>query len=166
MRSFKTHRAFQSYNHPQKDKILKYIELMYAVGSDMNKIDSLPERKSASAQKAGLKVEDMQTIFEERDDAFKQLRHVYLSEYQFHNKYTNLVTWQQMLWNAQRDALKEVEDFDVGRMDKIADFIDKLEGKVSKAFSEIYGNNDIIEIAKENIRVAKSTEERLKETKK
>jgi hypothetical protein len=166
MRSFRTHKAFVAYINPQKEKILKYIEFMYAVGSEMIKIDNLQERKVAAATKAGLKTEEMQTIFEEKDEQFKKLRHEYLSSFQFHNKFQNLMTFQQLLWNAHSEADRAPEGFDVGKLDKLVDFIDKLEGKTAKLFLEIYGDNQIMEIAKEQIKASISIEEKLKQSKK
>lgn len=172
MRTFKTHKAFEEYRHPQKDKILKYLELMYSVSSDLNKIDNLSERKITAATKAGLAIGDMKTIFQEEDIAFQDLRHKYLSEYQFHNKYQNLVTYQQMLWNVQRVAMNNivgVEDDAIKKAidsrDKTIDLMEKLEGIVARLFSEIYGDGKTIEIAKEQIKQSRGPEERLKQTK-
>lgn len=169
MRSFRSHHAFESYKHPHKDKVLKYIELMYAVGSELNKIDNLDERKIAAATKAGLNVSGMQSIFGEEDKEFQDLRHKFLSEYQFNNKYQNLVTYQQMLWNMQRAAINNVvsvndEDLKkaVDSRDKITDLMEKLEGLVARLFSEIYGDGKTIDIAKENISQSMTPEDRLK----
>lgn len=161
-RSFKTFKIFQDYSHPQKDKILKYIELLYSVGSELNKIDSLQDRKLTAAKQAGLKADEMQTIFEEKDEAFAELRHHYMSFYQYHNKYANLMVFQHMLWAAQQEAMKPVEAKAWGDWDKLSDFIIKMEQVVSKLFIEIYTDQKIIDHAKEQIRTAKSVEERLK----
>lgn len=170
MRSFRDHPAFQAFDHKHKDKILLYIELMYAVGSDLNKIDNLEERKRTAASRSGLVVaisgDALQTIFAEEDDSFNALRHAFLSSYQFHNKYQNLITYQQMLWNVQHAALNEAdEDKKFQVMDKQIDLLEKLEGLVARLFSEIYGDGKTIEIAKDNIRQAMAPEERLKQTK-
>lgn len=169
MRSFSSHPAYQSYDHPHKEKILLYLELMYAVGSELNKIDNLEERKLTAAKRADLDGEVMQTIFSEEDKDFQELRHKYLSEFQFHNKYQNLITYQQMLWNVQRAAMNNMVTSDddavrkfVDSRDKTTDLMEKLEGLCARLFSEIYGDGKTIEIAKENIRQAMSPEERMK----
>lgn len=172
MRSFRTHPAFIAYKHAHKDKILKYLEMMYAVDSELNRIDNLGERKQTAATRAGLKAEEMQTIFQEEDKDFQDLRHKFLSEFQFHNKYQNLITYQQMLWNMQRAAINNVESTDdeglkkaVDSRDKITDLMEKLEGLVARLFSEIYGDGKTIEVAKEQMKAAMAPEERLKQTK-
>jgi hypothetical protein len=161
MKTFKNHKAFQSYNHPQKDKVLKYLEAMYSVGSDLNKIDNLQDRKNTAASKAGLKLDDMTTIFEEKDEAFKNLRHIFLSEFQFNNKYTNLTTFQQMLWNIQKDAII-IEGKDLLNVERSVDLMEKLEKVVTRLFGEIYGSKELIDVAMENIKGSQSVEERLK----
>lgn len=165
MRTFRAHPAFQEYIHPHKEKILKYMELMYGIGSELNRIDNLQERKIAACNKAGLEIPDMQTILDEKDEEFQALRHVYLSHYQFHNKFQSLMTFQQLLWNAHKESMTPGNDFEVAKLDKLVDFIDKLEGKCARLFSEIYGSNEIIDIAKEEIKKTRSPEEKLKELK-
>lgn len=163
MKTFKSHSAFQAYNHPQKDKILKYLEAMYAVGSELNKIDNLNDRMHEAAKRSGLKIEDMTLIFEEKDEAFKNLRHSFLSEFQFHEKYANLQTFLIMMWNLRRESAT----IDKGEkmlidMDRTVDLLEKLEQKTSRLFVEIYGTNEIIDVAKENIRTSQTVEQRLK----
>lgn len=172
MRSFRDHPTFQAFEHKHKDKILLYIEMMYAVGSDLNKIDNLDERKRTAASRSGLVVaisgDALQTIFAEEDEAFNALRHTFLSEFQFYNKYQNLITYQQMLWNVHKTTslrYDKVDEDDLKKWDKSIDLMEKLEGLVARLFSEIYGDGKTIEIAKDNIRQAMAPEERLKQTK-
>lgn len=163
MKTFKQHRAFVEYSHPQKDKILKYVEFMYSVNSELNGIANLQERKETALKQAGLKIEDMKNILEEKDEAFKSLRHKFLSEFQFHNDYQNLITFQQMLWNVQRDALA---NFDVLKYDKAVDVMLKLSDQCALHFQKIYGDSQIIDIAKDQIKQNRSLEEKLKDQKK
>lgn len=172
MRSFKDHPAFQAFEHSHKEKILMYIEMMYAVGSDLNKIDNLEERKRTAASRSGLVVaisgDALQTIFNEEDDAFNALRHSFLSDFQFHNKYQNLMTYQQMKWNVHKSLslrYDKVDEDDLKKWDKSIDLLEKLEGLCARLFSEIYGDGKTIDIAKEQMRAAMGPEERLKQTK-
>lgn len=171
MRSFRDHPAFKVYEqHPHKEQILAYIEMMYSVGSDLNKIDNLLERKQTAAKRSGLAAaissEALEALFNDEDVSLNKLRHEFLSSYQFHNKYQNLITYQQMLWNVQHAALNETDqDKKFQVMDKQIDLLEKLEGLVARLFSEIYGDGKTIDIAKDQMKAAMGPEERLKQTK-
>lgn len=131
----------------------KYIELLCSKDSPLNKIENFEERQKAAAQKVGIK--DPEALW--GTDMFKEAVHEFMSK-QSNNKYQNLFTSQVMLWNTQRLALNPYEGTDEEKLakgvvlrEKISDLTEKLEERISKLLLEVYKEERIIAIAKEQI---------------
>jgi len=138
-----------------------FLDLMFNVKSELNKEQSFEDRMNEAIMLSGLDVNaPMKGMLEHI--------HYYLSFYQYNNKYQLLVGKQIMFWNIQKQALVDVgEDVtkDLGKMDKLSDLGDKLLESIEQLYREIYSEDQVIENAKDQVKIAMSPERRLRNRK-
>jgi hypothetical protein len=108
-----------------------------------------------------------------KDPQVRGLIHYYLSYYQNNGKFQLLFNYMLTQWNVSKLFLEEWVEADVESitkkvtmMDKMTDLSSKLNEKIEVLFSEIYGDDEVIGIAKDQIvQTAMSPERRLRKKK-
>lgn len=158
--SFATTAIAKAYTHPDKEKVIGYIELMNAKDSMLNKIENLEERKKAAMTLAGL-----QTIPDSSE--FKELVVYYLNYFQHHNKYSLLRTREEMLAEALADMSQTLDSQDEdtrlknwklkGDLDVLCE---RLIVGIEQLYRDIYG--ELVDVAKEQMKMGLSPEQRLR----
>lgn len=152
------------YSHPEKDKVIRYIELMNSKSSELNKIENIEERKKTACEQAGLKMAP-------EDEGYKKLVVYYLNYFQHNNKYSLLRTREEMLIEAlvslsepllpSKDEDKRLKNVKLkGDLDLLCE---RLVNGIESLYKEIYA--ELSEVAKEEMRVSLSPEQRLKNKK-
>lgn len=153
---------------------MKFQDTPYAQGKAIAKVEfaevfctskqTIFENRVAEASKSGATLEDPEV---------RELIHAYLSFYRYHAKYQMLLMYQLTLWKSQKVVLDadfgtdaESQTKAVALLDKMTDLTWKLQGKVSGLLSEIYGANEVQEIAQEQIVKVMSPEARMKRKRK
>jgi predicted transcriptional regulator with HTH domain len=167
---FRESEIVRDFNHPDKEKILKYIETMYSEKSDVNEITDLEARKKESCRRAGIDPESElgQTLIYLKDDSVGDLIFDFLSG---HNsaKYSQLCADQQLLWEMQRELLKPIDGDNLDDRLKAVEYKDKISvrcngllSRINKGYSEVYKYEDEIRMAVRTIHDMLSYEQRLK----
>lgn len=153
------------YGSKQDPNLVRFVELLCSPDSELRESANFEERLAGCCKATGLE----QTIFSQ--EKTKEVIYHYMSFYLYSNKHQVLLSSQIQFWNINKLALRNIEfaEADDGSKeltlhDKITDLLTKLESKISKLISEIYGAEEIGGIAKEQIKkVGRSLEQRLKE---
>jgi|JI10StandDraft_1071094.scaffolds.fasta_scaffold103704_3 hypothetical protein len=157
MIKFLSSKIVQAFPHKDKTQILKYIPLIYGVGSTLNKIEDLTERKKIAAEQCEIEVpentEDLRKVIIE----FLRLQH--------HNKFALLISKEELLiecLDVLREPLVNSKDDDK-RLKNV-----KLKGDVNALCDKLVVETDLLRIdifteehAEESKKVI-SIEERLK----
>lgn len=163
----------KKFKHKDKAKIITYIEAMYNRKSPLNKIQELENRKQAACEKAKLNPNEDWVIkmmnFE--DESISELVFVYLGIFQNSNRYHKLMSDQQLYWSMMKLIFKPFDEDTLSDEDKaeqkmklrnsISDQADKLLTKIEYSYSQIYGTNDVIEMAEMHVRKLLTPELRL-----
>lgn len=151
MVKFSDFKECREFRHPDKAKIIKYIELLYHKDSELNGIQNLMDRKMEACKNAKLNpsAEDIQNIMDMRDESVNFLIFLYLSQFQSSNEFHQLCMDQQLLWNIQQLLAMPVtsvdEDEIMKKYEKRTDLSKKateLITKINKGISEIYTSDD------------------------
>jgi hypothetical protein len=98
MIKFLTGKVVQNFSHKDKTQILKYIPLIYGVGSTLNKIEDLTERKKIAAEQCGIDVPENTEELRKVIIEFLRLQH--------HNKFALLISKEELLIECL-DVLRE-----------------------------------------------------------
>lgn len=150
----------------QEDHI-KFVELLCDYRSDLNKEKNFDERLDEAATISGVGEDPL------NNEEIKKIIHNYLSFYQYHNKFSLLFNYQVTLWRISKLFLNEVDSPDaetltktINFLDKMTDLSSKLEQRIENLYSEIYGDDKVIAIAKDQIKKNLTPEQRLKNKRK
>lgn len=167
---FRESEIVRDFNHPDKEKILKYIETMYSEKSDINEITDLGARKKESCRRAGIDSESElgQTLIYLEDDLINDLIFHFLSG-QNSSRYSQLCADQQLLWEMQREILKPIDGDDLDARLKAVEYKDKISvrcnsllARINQGYSEVYKHEDETQVAVRTIHDMLSYEQRLK----
>ena len=149
----------------------KWEESEYAKGKDTDKV-RFAEIFCTSRKTdfdARLKEAEYKTGQRLDDPEVRELIHLYLSFFRYNQKYQMLLTYQLTMWRVSRLILdaelgEDVENQtkSINLMDKMTDLTWKLSTKVQGLLSEIYGEDQVQDIATEQIVKAISPEQRMK----
>ena len=175
VRAFKDSEICKAFTHQDKAKIIEYIEILYNQKSVLNTIENLGDRKIEACLKVGLNPEDpdvIDNIMNFKDEEISSLIFHYLSFYQNNNRFHKLCSDQQLFWNMQRLMYmvldNDLDDQHVESKMKLRANIskesDELMSRIDRLYSEIYGTNDVIQMAELNIRKLLTPEQRLRHT--
>lgn len=152
MKKFSDFPVVKEYKHPEKTRILKYIELMFNKSSDLIKIENFDERIKAACSKAGIKPEDHQNLITlKKDSQEANLVFIYLSHHQNNNKFHNLIADQVLLWRMQR-IMMESDKSEIDQSLKWSKEVEALSNRIDTRMSEIYGAPAVMEVASTEIR--------------
>jgi len=166
MKKFSDFPVVKEYQHKEKPKILKYIELMYSKGSDLVKVEDMDERKKLACIKAGIKPDDHQDLVNlTKESAESNLVFIYLSYFQNNNKFHNLIASQQLLWRIHK-IMMTADDSNIDQAIKLGKESDSLCNRIDQLMSEIYGAQEVKEVAATEVRkivLTKTPEQRIKE---
>lgn len=172
-KSFSEFEVCKKFKHKDKNKILLFIESLYNRKSPLNKIQDLGERKLAACEKAKLNPAEpwVIEIMELKNEVVSDLIEAYLGLYQNSNKYHKLISDQQLFLSMMRLISKpfdeetladeELAEKKMKLRSSISDQADKLLIKIEHSLSEIYGSNEVIEMAEMHIRKLLTPEMRL-----
>lgn len=161
----------QRFVSKDKNKILSYIERLYAKESPLNNIQNLSERKREAAQQAKLNLKDPEVIeiMDLQNDAVNKLIFAYLSSYQNSNSFHKLCSDQQLFWDIQSILMSPISTDDEDQlMEKykkrgaLSETSDDLLRRINRLYSEIYATEDVQEMAFTSIRQMLRPEERIK----
>ena len=154
----------QEYQHKDKSKLIKYIEILYSKSSELNKIDNLNDRKREACKRSGLVYDEgADYITLKKDSKMAHLVYCYLSYFCQSNKFHNLIANQQLFWRMQNIMMADDQDLDEAI--KMSEKSEQLLSRIHRQLSEIFGSSDIIEIAEMEVRkefTMRSPEDRVK----
>lgn len=136
---------------------VRFVELL--CGSELTKERNFERRLELAIKKSEVPADIL--LKEET----QELIHSYLSFYQHNGKYQQLFSKQIQSWRMHRLLLEDFQADDIGQREKMNDLCDKFDAQIEKLFNEIYGADPLIDIAKREIRKARSPEARLREKK-
>lgn len=146
---------------------VKFVELLCNYRAPGNKQTNFQERLEDAATMCEMDVNALD------DGGIRELIHAYLSYYQYHSKYQLLLNYQITQWRIGKLFLEGIEEGDaegltkeITLMDKMTDLSWKLNQKIENLYSEIYGESEIIDIARDQVKKALSPEQRMKNRKK
>lgn len=166
MNKFSELPVVREYQHKDKSKLIKYIEILYSKTSELNKVDDLSDRKKEACKRSGLTYdEEADYITLKKDSPVAHLIYCYLSYFCHSNKFHNLVANQQLFWRMQNIMMTNDEDLDQAL--KMSKESEALLSRIQRQLSELYGSNDMIELAEMEIRkevVMRSPEDRVKKS--
>lgn len=148
----------------------KWEESEFAKGKDPNKVQFAEvfctSRKTDFESR--LKEAEYKTGQRLDDPEVRELIHLYLSFFRYNQKYQMLLTYQLTMWKVSKLILDaelgddvENQTKSITLMDKMTDLTWKLSSKVQGLMSEIYGENQVQDIATEQIVKAQSPEQRM-----
>lgn len=147
MKKFSDFPVVKEFQHKDKAKVLKYIELMFNKSSNLIKIENMDERIRVACGKAGIKPEDhVNLISLKKDSQEAHLVFVYLSHYQNNNKFHNLLAAQLLLWRMQR-MMMETDASDMEQALKWSKESEGLSNRIDNMMSELYGAPTVVEMA-------------------
>lgn len=162
----------QRFVNKDKAKIISYIELLYSKESTINSIQNLSERKREACKLSKLNPVDQEviSIMDLKHEEVNKLIFAYLSVYQSSNSYHKLCSDQQLFWDIQRILMSpagtEDEDTLMAKYKKrgeLSSTSDELLKRINRLYSEIYTQEDAIDLAVTNIRQMLRPEDRIKQ---
>jgi hypothetical protein len=162
----------KEFEHKDKDKIIRYIELMYSKESKLNEIQNLSERKIQACKLAKLdyNLKGVKEIINLQNEPVRGLIVYFLSFYQNNNAVTQLMVDQQLLWSIHNSLLKPLEvkdDEDIDALIKKRSQMslagEELTKRVNRQYTEIYASQEAKEAAYQMIAQMKRPEDRVKE---
>jgi len=162
--TFKDTDIFKKYKHPNKEKVLKYVEFMNDKNSTYIRIENIEERKKACQHASGLDI-----VPEDKD--YKDLVVYYLSYWQHHNKFSLLRTREDLLIETLKnmnEPIDEKSDEDQRLKNvKLKLDLDILANRLIEGIEELYNSiyGDFKKEGEEHIKQALSPEQRLKNKK-
>lgn len=161
-KNFVEYEAVSNFKHKNKAAILEYISLMYDKKSKLNKIENLEERKLKACSQAKLdsKEEWVIEMMAMKVQEINYLVFIYMGYYQNSNKLHKLLSDQQLFWDMQMKVMDPATPMKE-RME-MSKASDKLLPMIDKGLSEIFGSDDVVNAAEEEIRKIQSLETRLK----
>ncbi len=166
MNKFSELPVVREYSHKDKSKLIKYIEIMYSKTSELNKIDNLTDRKKEACKRSGLMYDEAADyITLKKDSPVANLVFQYLSYFCHSNKFHNLVANQQLFWRMQTIMMTNDEDLD--QSIKMSKESEALLSRIQRQLSELYGANELVELAEMEIRkevVMRSPESRVQKS--
>lgn len=143
MKPFPSTDIAKSFRHPDRDAILKYVDLVCAKTSDLNTIENWEERHKAALAKSKWSGTEDKKLLEQVDE----LIFYYLSYYQGNNEFALLLSREQLfsqMLEAMRDPLAQTTDEgkylkNIEIKGKIDDLLDSLLVRIKAQRSAIYG---------------------------
>lgn len=168
---FKGTEIVKNFKHKFRDKILKYIDAMYSMKSELNKIDSWEERHNQACIKANIssKEDVMIEILNLKNADVNNLIFAYHTTLH-NNKYQLLCSKQQLFWQIQRRLVAEIDPMlDEDELDRVSKLrlslsnrCDELVISIERLKSEIFIVKNVEEMADQKIRQLLTPESRLK----
>lgn len=148
----------KSFSHPEKAKIIRFIELMYGKESILHKITNLEDRQAEALKRSALSEAPS-------SDEFKKLWFDYLSFFEHNNRYTWLIIREELLYNSLNKLRGTFEDSkeEIAVKDSLDKLCERLIDGIEKGYRDVYGEMADYAEGKIKAKVAKSVEERLKE---
>lgn len=162
--------SIDSFTHKDKDKILKYIALLYDERSELNQIMDINERKIKACTDAGLDSNSKtgQELINLSNEKINQVVFYHLSRNN-HNKYVQLCADQHLFWEMQMEILKPIEATEKDERLKEVEYKDKISvrsgallQRVNQLYNEIYKGDAETQIAVKTIHDMATYEQRLK----
>lgn len=101
-------------------KVEQYIALVYSEESELNRIQSLEEKKTVACKKVGLDIKDdfTKSLMLMKDEDCNNLIYDHLRNTQS-NEFFNLISDQQLLWEIMQKKMKPLNDDDKEDDDKV-----------------------------------------------
>jgi len=168
MNKFSDLQVVREYQHKDKSKLIKYIEILYSKTSELNKIDNLTERKKEACKRSGIAYdEDADYITLKKDSTISHLIYCYLSYFCHSNKHHSLMANQQLFWRMQRVIMEFIDGGNLDEAIKMSEKSEALLSRIQRQLSELYGSSDLIEMAETEMRkgiIMRSPEERVRKT--
>jgi hypothetical protein len=173
-KSFKDFDVWKNFKRKDKEKLLRFIEGVYSVDSDLNSIEDFGVRVNTAIIHAGLdpKDKEVQRVIDRKDEEMEELVFHYLSYYQNSNAFQQLINDQLQFWNIQKMLAKPVqledednEDELVARYKKrgdLSELSDGLRKRINVLKAEIFKSEKTQEIAGKFIRQVLRPEQRIK----
>lgn len=151
MKKFSELPFVNEFQSKDKKNILKYVEAMYDKDSKLNHIENLDERKQEACRVSGLNFEDHPDLINlTKDSPEATLVFMFLSYFQNNNKYHNLQANIQLFWRMQKEMMEAGDDME--KAVKWSKETEQLLNRIDRQMSEIYGSNDVVNIANHEIR--------------
>ncbi len=148
---FSDFEACKNFVNKDKNKIIRYIEILYSKDSPLNSIQNLLERKREACKQAKLNPVDQESIniMDMKNKDVNNLVFTYLSLYQNNNLFTQLCQDQQLVWNIQQLLLSVPDISDEDKLGDIykkrsalSDTSDGIIKRINRLYGEIYSSDE------------------------
>lgn len=164
MKLFSTTDIARQFKHPDRDAILKYVDLLCSKTSELNTIENLEERKKAALTKSKWTGTEDKKVLEQ----VSELIFHYLSYYQGNNEFSLLLSREELfvqMLGAMREPLEQTSDEgkylkNIEIKGKIDDLLDSLLIRIKAQRTSIYGIQEEAMVSK--IKRVMTPEARLK----
>ena len=146
-----------------KEKIDRYIKLMYSQGSKLNHIQDLEERKMKAAKQAGW------TDIDETITEIMQMKDATVNKKIFNflcknnsNRYVKLVSDQQLYWSMMQKnmELQGTDHQNLSAANKLSGECEDLLKRIESTYAELFLEKEVVMIAEKQVK-AMTFEERM-----
>lgn len=128
-----TFSEFSTFHHPDKEKIINFIQLVYNKNSPfIVKFPDLQKRKTECLISA-----DLSPKFDLEDPGYQHLVDIYLSRIQNSNEFETLISIQEALWEANMILRTPVGPLDEDKKMRTLDTKAKMVGHIQKYTEKI-----------------------------
>jgi hypothetical protein len=172
MQKFSDFDICKEFKHKDKNKIIKYIEVMYSKDSQLNEIQNLQDRKIKACKLAKLDPDTkyVKEIMRLENEEVRNIIVSYLSFYQNNNEFVQLIVDQQLLWGIH-EALLSPPSIDANtdfseiykKRGAMSTLSDEITRRVNRAYTSLYATEEIKEAAHQMVSQMKRPEQRVKE---